>query len=128
VALRARRFAAILDDARIAGDPPPVLWAPVMLEVVADLESPLFASYYVSERLADEWVTLPMAAPAMPRWIMLPRKLALPPSTPRDELKRLHLEEMRLAGERARELREGKQPSYGPEDIERLAQTPERPR
>jgi hypothetical protein len=127
-ALRARRFAAILDDARIAGDPPPVLWPPVMLEDVADLESPLFASYYVSERLDDEWVTLPMAAPAMPRWILLPRKLALPRSTPRDELKRLHLEEMRLASDRALELHAGKQPAYGPEDIERLAQDPERPR
>jgi hypothetical protein len=123
-ALRTRTYAAVLDDARIEGDTPPVLWPPVMLEDVADLRAPLFESYFVGERLDDSLVALPMAAPAMPRWILYPRQVPLE-AVPRADLDRRHFAEMHLAERRSNAIRDGKMAPFTIEEIESLARNPD---
>jgi hypothetical protein len=117
--LRHGNYYAILDDARLKGDTPMPNWPPVMLEDVDDLRAPLFAHYYVAERLDDAWVTLPMIAPAMPRWVLLRRTTPLDEQAP--DLAARHLREMGLAERRAAALRDGKTPEFAREDIETLA-------
>lgn len=118
--LRDRRFVAVVDDARGPRDQRLPLWPPVMLEDIDDLEAPLFASYFVAERLDDELVALPMVAPAMPRWVMLPRTRALE-GLSHEDAKLRHQNEMRLADERACKLRDGGTPSFAAKEIEFLA-------
>jgi hypothetical protein len=94
-ALRTRRLAAIVDDARSPGDKASALWPPVMIEDVAHAREALFANYYVAERLADPELRMTMAAPAMPRWVYRPRRSPLAESD--GDLERRHFAEIVLA-------------------------------
>lgn len=95
-ALSERRFAAILDDAREAGETAPTLWPPLVLEDIDDLRAPLFSSYFVARRLDDRLGDLAMRAPARPRWVYLPRTKPLEGLSVK-ELKERQLREMLLA-------------------------------
>lgn len=116
-ALRDRRFAAIIDDARLPGAYRKPYWPPVMLEDLDDLVAPLFASYFVAEQIPLDEATLPMIAPGMPRWVLLPRRVPLGEDD-RAALAARHLAELRLVEERAVALAEGRDPGFAAEDVE----------
>jgi hypothetical protein len=94
-ALRARRLAAIVDDARTPDGPVLGVWPAVMIEDVDAARSPLFANYFVAERLDERALRLTLPAPAQPRWVYRPRRVPLDESSP--DLLRRHLAEMQLA-------------------------------
>jgi hypothetical protein len=118
-ALRERRLAAIVDDARLEDDPPLGLWPPTMLEDIPEARALLFADYYVAESFDDAWLRVPMVAPAVPRWAYRPRREPL--TLPESEITRLHYAEMKLAARRSEALRGGDRPPYDERDIEELA-------
>ena len=117
-ALTTHRLAAILDDSRLGGSADP-LWPPVMMEDIAALRPVLFAHYFVSERIEDSVLRIPMPAPAAPRWVFLPRRHTL--TLGEDALLKRHLAEVALAEERAAQLRAGKPEPFASRDIEELA-------
>lgn len=90
--LRARRLAAIVDDARVQGGPEVGLWPPIMIEDVPAARAPLFANYYVAESLDGHEMRI---APAFSRWVYLPRSSPLDERDP--DLARRHFAEMGLA-------------------------------
>jgi hypothetical protein len=118
-AIAGRRLAAIVDDARGPHDAPLGLWSPTMLEDVPALRTALFANYYVAERNDEAELFIPMPAPALPRWVYLPRKTPL--AAPEAEIARRHFAELVLADARSSALRAGKPAPYSEERIEELA-------
>jgi hypothetical protein len=118
-ALRTRRLAAIVDDGRDAGQAPPELWPPVMLEDIPAVRSALFANYYVAERIDDEAGAVAMAAPALPRWVYRPRREPLAEGSV--GVVGRHFDERRLAEQWSTAVRSGRAASYNPADIEELA-------
>jgi hypothetical protein len=118
-ALRTRRLAAIVDDARRAGETRPALWPAVMLEDIDELRAPLFANYYVAERIDDEAGRLVMPILTSPRWVYRPRVHPLLEGDA--SLTRRHFAEMRLAERRSALVRAGKPVPYAAEDIEGMA-------
>jgi dolichyl-phosphate-mannose-protein mannosyltransferase len=118
-ALRERRLAAIVDDARLEDGPPLGLWPPIMLEDIPEARALLFADYYVAESFDDESLRLPMPAPALPRWAYRPRRERLTLAEP--EITRLHYAEMKLAARRSEALRSGDRPPFDENEIEELA-------
>jgi hypothetical protein len=120
-ALRTRRFAAIIDDARDAG-PLGWRWPAAMLEDIDDLRIPLFSSYFVARRIDDTTARLVTSAPGKPRWVLLPRTMPL--TLAPEELAARHLREIRLAQERADLVRRGAEPPFSEAEIEARAALP----
>jgi len=120
VALERRRFAAIIDDVRLPGMVRLPRWPPVMLEDFQDLEKPLLASYFVARRIPDAEAELPMIAPGMPKWVLLPRAKPLA-ELDLFELKRRHVREAELAETRGKALAGGVAAPFAETDIETLA-------
>ncbi len=109
-----------MDDARPEGTHALPFWPAVMLEDVDDLRAVFLSHYYVSERVDEALVGLPMLSPAYPRWVYRPRKHPIADdSAPRAKARQVR--EMHLAEAIAEQHRNGKASAYGSEDIERLA-------
>jgi len=118
-AVRARRLAAIVDDGRGPGGAPPALWPAVMLEDVPALRAALFANYFVAERIDDDAGAVAMPAPALPRWVYLPRREPLVEGS--QDADRRHFGEQVLAERRSSTLRSGRTAPYNTAEIEELA-------
>jgi hypothetical protein len=118
--LRTRAFAAVIDDARGDEQTADEDWPPVLLEDIADLREPLLAGYFVSERLDDDQVSLPLPGPALPVWVYLPRKAPLVGAS-REALRRRQLAEMRLAVAKANARLKGIKLGFEAADIEEMA-------
>jgi hypothetical protein len=118
-AIRERRLAAIVDDGRPPNSAPPALWPPVMLEDVPALRAALFANYFVAERIDDQAGAVAMPAPALPRWVYLPRREPLAEGG--KDVDPRHFGEQVLAARRSSTLRSGQLAPYNTAEIEELA-------
>jgi len=119
-ALRRRRFAAIVDDAREMGSKADPLWPPSMLEDLPDVREALFENYFIAERLEEGCLPIRKHAPAQPRFVYLPRHARLEGMSP-DQLKQRQAIEVALADHRTVLAVAGRTPEFGRDEIETLA-------
>jgi hypothetical protein len=94
-AIEARRFVAIIDDARPNGETMSRTWAPLLLEDIDDLHDVLLRNYFVAERIDVDMMQTALRAPSYPEWVYRPRERVL--TVERSELRDVQLHEMEVA-------------------------------